>query len=148
MRGICPCIWSRNLRAASREHATVAVMVCDLNGFKQINDRYGHLAGDKVLKIFANLIREVCREYDYAARMGGDEFVIVAPNMTPGSVSERATLFSALATTGRPRSVQHGYVVSEHGSGFLPAGWGWTRSSFWRRPTEECTRPSSTTTRN
>ncbi|MDR3727834.1 MAG: GGDEF domain-containing protein [Terracidiphilus sp.] len=72
-------------------------MVCDVDGFKQINDRYAHLAGDKVLKLFANLIREVCREYDYAARMGGDEFVIVAPNMTPGSVSERSILLSALA---------------------------------------------------
>jgi diguanylate cyclase (GGDEF)-like protein len=72
-------------------------MVCDLNGFKQINDRYGHLAGDKVLKIFGNLIREVCREYDYAARMGGDEFVIVAPNMPPESVRERSILLSDLA---------------------------------------------------
>jgi diguanylate cyclase (GGDEF)-like protein len=71
--------------------------VCDLNGFKNINDRYGHLAGDKVLKLFANLMREVCREYDYVARMGGDEFVIVAPNMSPASVSERSILLSALA---------------------------------------------------
>jgi diguanylate cyclase (GGDEF)-like protein len=71
--------------------------VCDLNGFKKINDRYGHLAGDKVLKIFAGLMRKACREYDYAARMGGDEFVIVAPNMTPASVSERATLLNAMA---------------------------------------------------
>ena len=58
-----------------REHSTIAVMVCDLNGFKAMNDRYGHLAGDKVLKLFSSLMQEVCREYDYAARMGGDEFV-------------------------------------------------------------------------
>jgi len=87
----------QELARCKREHATVAVMECDLNGFKEVNDRYGHLAGDKVLKLFANLVREVCREYDYAARMGGDEFVIVAPNMTPASVSERAALLSALA---------------------------------------------------
>jgi diguanylate cyclase (GGDEF)-like protein len=80
-----------------REHGTAAILVCDLDGFKKINDRYGHLAGDKVLKLFAKLMREVCRETDYAARMGGDEFVIVAPNMTPGSVSERIALLSALA---------------------------------------------------
>jgi diguanylate cyclase (GGDEF)-like protein/putative nucleotidyltransferase with HDIG domain len=80
-----------------REHATAAILVCDLDGFKKINDRYGHLAGDKVLKLFAKLMREVCRETDYAARMGGDEFVIVAPTMTPGSVSERISLLSALA---------------------------------------------------
>ncbi len=85
------------LARCRRENATAAVMVCDLNGFKKINDRYGHLAGDKVLKLFAHMMKEVCREYDYAARMGGDEFVIVARNMTPGSVGERSILLSALA---------------------------------------------------
>jgi diguanylate cyclase (GGDEF)-like protein len=80
-----------------RENSNVVVMVCDMNGFKQINDRYGHLVGDKALKIFANLLREICREYDYVARMGGDEFVIVAPNMTPAAIAERAALVSALA---------------------------------------------------
>ncbi len=87
----------QELARCKREHSTVAVMVCDLDGFKQINDCYGHLEGDKTLKLFANLLREVCREYDYVARMGGDEFVIVAPNMTPGALSEKATLLSALA---------------------------------------------------
>jgi diguanylate cyclase (GGDEF)-like protein len=72
-------------------------MVCDLDGFKAINDRYGHLAGDKVLRLFCSLMQDVCRKYDFVARMGGDEFVIVAPNMSPGSVSEKAILLSALA---------------------------------------------------
>jgi diguanylate cyclase (GGDEF)-like protein/putative nucleotidyltransferase with HDIG domain len=87
----------QEIARCKRERSSVAIMVCDLNGFKAINDRYGHLAGDKVLKLFANLVRDVCREYDYAARMGGDEFVIVAPNMPPSSVGERALLLSALA---------------------------------------------------
>ena len=87
----------QELARCRREDGTVAVMVCDLNGFKAINDSYGHLAGDKVLKEFANLVRGKCREYDYAARMGGDEFVVIAPNMSPASVTERALLFDALA---------------------------------------------------
>jgi diguanylate cyclase (GGDEF)-like protein len=87
----------QELARCQREQSTVAVMVCDLNGFKEVNDCYGHLAGDRVLKLFANLIREVCRDYDYAARMGGDEFVIVAPNMTQGSVNEKSVLLSSLA---------------------------------------------------
>jgi diguanylate cyclase (GGDEF)-like protein len=87
----------QELARCKREHSSVAVMVCDLDGFKKINDRYGHVAGDKVLKLFSNLMQDVCREYDYMARMGGDEFVIVAPNMSPGSVSEKSILLSALA---------------------------------------------------
>lgn len=87
----------QELARCKRECSTVAVMVCDLNGFKKINDRYGHLAGDKALKLFAGLMREACRESDYAARMGGDEFVIVAPNMPPASVAERSIMLGALA---------------------------------------------------
>jgi diguanylate cyclase (GGDEF)-like protein/putative nucleotidyltransferase with HDIG domain len=87
----------QELARCNRESGTMAVMVCDLDGFKQINDCFGHLAGDKVLKEFAAALTSLCREYDYTARMGGDEFVIVAPNMTPEAVSERAVLFSDLA---------------------------------------------------
>jgi len=87
----------QELSRCDRQRSTLAVLVCDLNGFKNVNDRYGHLAGDNVLKLFANMVREVCREYDFAARMGGDEFVIVAPGMTSASVHERTNLLSILA---------------------------------------------------
>lgn len=80
-----------------RGNTGFAVMVCDLNGFKQVNDHFGHQTGDMVLKRFAALLRESCREYDYIARMGGDEFVIIAPNMSPSSVSERTNLLDGLA---------------------------------------------------
>jgi len=87
----------QELARCRREDSGVAVVECDLNGFKQVNDRFGHLAGDRVLKIFANSLREVCREYDYTARMGGDEFLIVAPNMTAGSVKAKAGLLNEIA---------------------------------------------------
>ena len=86
----------QELARCKREGSTIAVLECDLNGFKEVNDRYGHLAGDKVLKIFASSMRGVCREYDYTARMGGDEFLIVAPNMSPGAVEERARLLNQI----------------------------------------------------
>jgi diguanylate cyclase (GGDEF)-like protein len=87
----------QELARCKQEDATVAVIMCDLDGFKNVNDRHGHLAGDKVLKLFADSMRAACREYDYAARMGGDEFVIVAPNMTSDAVTERTLLLNALA---------------------------------------------------
>jgi diguanylate cyclase (GGDEF)-like protein len=52
------------------------VLVCDLDGFKQINDRFGHLEGNRLLKAVAKSFKKHCREYDYVARMGGDEFVL------------------------------------------------------------------------
>jgi diguanylate cyclase (GGDEF)-like protein len=55
------------------------VLVCDLDGFKQVNDRFGHLEGNRVLQSVAKGLRDSCRAYDYVARMGGDEFVLVLP---------------------------------------------------------------------
>jgi diguanylate cyclase (GGDEF)-like protein len=59
----------------------LVVLVCDMNGFKQVNDQYGHLEGNKVLRSVAAKFKDCCREYDYVARMGGDEFVLVLPGL-------------------------------------------------------------------
>ena len=74
---------SRELARCRRTGTSLAVMVCDLDNFKQINDLHGHLEGDNLLKDFAGHLKETCRGYDYVARMGGDEFVIVAPGLSP-----------------------------------------------------------------
>ncbi|MGZ4813894.1 MAG: bifunctional diguanylate cyclase/phosphohydrolase [Terriglobales bacterium] len=87
----------QELSRCKRTNASVAVMVCDLDGFKAVNDRFGHLEGNKVLRVFANSLRNVCREYDYVARMGGDEFIIVAPGMTREAAEEKAALLNDLA---------------------------------------------------
>jgi diguanylate cyclase (GGDEF)-like protein len=71
------------LARAKRQEAPLAVLVCDLDGFKAVNDRWGHLEGNRVLKLVADGFRQVCREYDYVARMGGDEFVLLFAGATP-----------------------------------------------------------------
>jgi diguanylate cyclase (GGDEF)-like protein len=77
-------------------------MVSDMDGFKQINDRFGHLEGNRVLRLFAHSLKETSREYDYVARMGGDEFVVIAPGLTPEAASRKAEQMRELAQqTGR-----------------------------------------------
>ena len=71
----------RELARCKRDNTSLTVMVSDMDGFKQINDRFGHLEGNRVLRLFAQALKDSCREYDYVARMGGDEFVVIAPGL-------------------------------------------------------------------
>jgi diguanylate cyclase (GGDEF)-like protein/putative nucleotidyltransferase with HDIG domain len=85
-----------------RMKTSLAVMVCDIDGFKQINDSFGHFEGDKLLREFSTRLKEVCRGYDYVARMGGDEFVITAPGLTAEAAKEKAErLNQAAIESGR-----------------------------------------------
>jgi diguanylate cyclase (GGDEF)-like protein len=110
----------QELDRCKREDQTMAVIVCDLDGFKEVNDRYGHLAGDKVLKLFAESVRKVCRTYDYAARMGGDEFVIVATNIHPSAIEERALLLSDLAEEAGRQVCGRNFLSLSLGAAFYP----------------------------
>lgn len=69
------------IRSATRKGHRVALLLLDLDGFKQINDRHGHAAGDKVLEAIAERLREAVRGADTVARMGGDEFVVLLPEI-------------------------------------------------------------------
>ncbi len=70
------------LAAARREGTQVAVLFCDLDGFKAVNDTHGHAAGDDVLVAVADRLRTVGRDTDTVGRLGGDEFVVVAAGIT------------------------------------------------------------------
>src|SRR5581483_4304980 len=80
-----------------RNRETLAVLVCDLDGFKQINDKFEHLEGNGVLRAVAQALRESCREYGYVARMGGDEFVLLLPGSDRESIQGRVQQLSRIA---------------------------------------------------
>ena len=69
----------RHLTELISEHADVALLVCDLDHFKRVNDRYGHEVGDSVLARFGELLRELARDGDVPVRLGGEEFCMILP---------------------------------------------------------------------
>jgi diguanylate cyclase (GGDEF)-like protein len=79
------------------KHAPVSVVLADLDHFKHINDTYGHLAGDAVLRETARRMRDAIRPYDSIGRYGGEEFLLVLSNCdTSGAVAIADRLLQAV----------------------------------------------------
>jgi diguanylate cyclase (GGDEF)-like protein len=75
-----------------RDHSESSLVILDIDLFKPINDTFGHVAGDKVLKIIANILNSNVRDCDFLARYGGEEFIIYFPNAdceTTASIAEK-----------------------------------------------------------
>jgi diguanylate cyclase len=81
---------ARELAHAKREGHSLWLMLIDIDHFKNINDRYGHQAGDEVIKSLARLLHDQARVDDIACRFGGEEFLLLLPNMTQAVALARA----------------------------------------------------------
>ena len=95
----------RNRRGLDKlidETPDCAVIICDLDDFKRINDRYGHETGDLVLARFAQILREHAREADIAVRLGGDEFCVILA----GTDGDGAARFSERIRAATPKGMQ------------------------------------------
>ena len=89
----------RHLSLAKRHGHAVALLYLDLDGFKPVNDRFGHNVGDRVLQLVADRFRSVIREGDLLCRQGGDEFVVLVPEA--GSTEELESMAWKLVVASR-----------------------------------------------
>ena len=88
-------VWTQEVARAGRQGYSCCVLAVDLDHFKQINDRYGHAVGDRVLCTVASVLTATVRGEDFVARLGGEEFTIILPH---------AALPDALAVAERLRA--------------------------------------------
>ncbi len=106
---------SKEQKRRERYSMPVSVFVFDLDGLKNINDTYGHKAGDQHIQRFAALLDRTCRSIDFTARLGGDEFAILAPHTDSSSAEQMAARLRRVFTeNGIPASF--GYASDDGGT--------------------------------
>jgi diguanylate cyclase (GGDEF)-like protein len=116
---------------AERSEGRLSCVMVDLDDFKQVNDRYGHQAGDSILRQVAQALMGEFRAFDRVARYGGDEFVVILPN---------ADIESAIAAAGRALERMHDVLLPD-GSRGVSASMGvaqWQASMTERELLEVC----------
>jgi len=94
------------LARSKRSDQPLTVLVLDMDGLKSINDQFGHLEGNRILSQVAAGLKSACREYDYVARMGGDEFVVLLPGLRAEDSKNRIEILRQ--------------VISEAGASLFP----------------------------
>jgi diguanylate cyclase len=100
----------RALSGAVTAHP-LAVALVDLDGFKEVNDKYSHAEGDDVLRVVASTVRDALRADDIVARYGGDEFIVLLPG-APASAAKAALGRAVSAVAALHRHLSHGVTLS------------------------------------
>jgi diguanylate cyclase (GGDEF)-like protein/PAS domain S-box-containing protein len=99
-------IMGREIERVKRYNQPLSIIIFDIDHFKEVNDRYGHGAGDHVLKTIADIVRENIRKIDYFIRWGGEEFMII---------SSETSLKEAYALAERIREIIENYMFEDVG---------------------------------
>ncbi len=102
---------NRTLAAAARYGAKACLLYFDLDGFKAVNDRFGHEAGDKALTFVAECLLANTRRSDVVGRMGGDEFAVILAHTNDASARAKAARLTAAIQAEPVRIDGHSFVV-------------------------------------
>jgi len=136
-RGVIMNLLSRELARSQRENVCTVLLLGDLDHFKKINDNYGHLVGDQVLREVARRLLLSVRSYDFVGRYGGEEFLLVLNNCRPDSAFGRGEEIRKIIST-RPIQTDAGAVGVTMSLGLLlSVDWG-------HRPADELLREVDT----
>jgi diguanylate cyclase (GGDEF)-like protein len=114
--------WLRmSLPAARRAGSRLVVLYFDLDGFKGVNDRFGHEAGDRVLQVTAHRLRRALRVSDFVARLGGDEFVAaLRETPTPSAVAMMINRLQSEIAKAPIEELTDGAVTASIGAAWYP----------------------------
>jgi diguanylate cyclase (GGDEF)-like protein len=130
-RGIIAELLAGELERSRRERQCTAILMCDIDHFKQVNDTYGHPVGDQVLREVARRLQGSVRPYDFVGRYGGEEFLILLNNCDPMSALARAEQMRE--TIGKQE------VSTPAGALKVTMSVGLLRSVDWKNvPAEQC----------
>ena len=117
-RGVIMELLARELTRSRREGKCTAILLGDLDHFKNINDTYGHLAGDEVLKETAGRLVSSVRSYDFVGRFGGEEFLVTLNNCDPAFGLPRAEKIREIIAD-RPVETSAGSIAVSMSFGLL-----------------------------
>jgi diguanylate cyclase (GGDEF)-like protein len=105
-------MFERELVRAKRNDASLCLMMIDVDSFKEFNDRFGHIAGDRVLATVAEALRQYLRPTDLIARFGGDEFAVLLPGMDVEAAVQAAERLRQHVESASPPSLKTPVTIS------------------------------------
>ena len=113
-------------RLDQERNLPLTLIMGDVNGLKQLNDNFGHLAGDELLRKTAKILTAACRADEIIARLGGDEFIILLPNAGGNEAEKIIERIKELANEetvcGKDISIAFGYATKKHQEALIKHG--------------------------
>jgi diguanylate cyclase (GGDEF)-like protein len=104
--------WTAEHMSRRQRREYFSLLLIDIDDFKKLNDKLGHLYGDKILKKVAKFLKNSVREFDIVARWGGEEFVIILQEATPKQAEKRAEIILKNAQKKLPVTFSIGVIES------------------------------------